>query len=144
VFYRTVKCVVRGYYYPPVVKTTSPKRLNRSNFMNHLNTDSTYIDNCSNCHQTCLQTAMTHCLNMGGKHLEPEHFRLMLDCAKICETSVYFQLSDSKYSKDICKVCAEICTACADSCEEVGGMEDCVSACRNCAESCSAMASNTH
>lgn len=112
--------------------------------MTHMTTDSTCIENCSSCHKTCLQTAMTQCLNMGGKHLEPEHFRLMLDCAKICETSVYFQLSGSKYSADICKVCAEICTACADSCEEVGGMEECVTACRTCAESCTAMASHAH
>lgn len=112
--------------------------------MSHMMMDSACIDICSSCHKTCLQTAMTHCLNMGGKHVEAEHFRLMLDCAKICETSACFQLSGSKFSADICRVCAEICTACADSCEEIGEMEECVSACRACAESCTAMASQTH
>lgn len=109
--------------------------------MNHMTTDSMCIDKCSNCHKICLQTAMTHCLNMGGKHLEPEHFRSIEDSAKICENSVCFQLSGSKYSADICKLCAETCTACADSCEEVGRIEECVSACRTWAASCAARAS---
>lgn len=112
--------------------------------MSHMTMNSECIDNCSNCHKTCLQTAMMHCLNMGGKHVEATHFRLMLDCAKICETSACFQLSGSTYSADICKVCADICTACADSCEEVGDMDECVAACRKCAESCTAMASHAH
>lgn len=98
------------------------------------------IDNCSSCHQICLKTAMNHCLQVGGEHLEPNHFRLMMDCAKICATSAAFQLSGSAFSKQICAVCAKICEACAQSCEEVGDMEECVRACRKCAESCFEMA----
>jgi hypothetical protein len=98
------------------------------------------IENCLHCHKTCFQTAMTHCLNLGGKHIEPEHFRLMIHCAKICETSANFQLSDSKFIAEICKLCEEICVACAKSCEEIGNMDQCVEACRTCADSCRTMA----
>ncbi len=31
------------------------------------------------CHKTCLGMALTHCLNEGGDHVRPQHFRLMLD-----------------------------------------------------------------
>jgi len=27
------------------------------------------VEACSDCHKTCLNTAMTHCLEAGGKHL---------------------------------------------------------------------------
>lgn len=97
------------------------------------------IDACTECHQICLQTAMTHCLAMGGKHVEANHFRLMMGCAEICQTSANFMLSGSRMHGAICAACAEICEACARSCEEVGDMDACSSACRHCAESCRAM-----
>ena len=99
------------------------------------------IDACSHCHQTCLHTAMNHCLVVGGKHVETSHFRLMINCAEICQASANFMLSGSAFHQKVCAVCAEICDACAKSCEEIGGMEDCVKACRECAESCRKMIS---
>ncbi|KAA8696207.1 four-helix bundle copper-binding protein [Pseudomonas proteolytica] len=83
---------------------------------------------------------MTHCLEAGGKHLEAEHFRLMINCAEICQTSANFLLNGSTFHHHVCGVCAEICDACVKSCEQVGGMEDCVRACRECAEICRKMA----
>ncbi len=42
---------------------------------------------CSQCHETCLHTAMTHCLETGGEQVEAGHFRLMMSCAEICQTA---------------------------------------------------------
>ena len=42
------------------------------------------IDECLRCYQLCLSEASQHCLEAGGKHVEPEHFRLMLACAESC------------------------------------------------------------
>ncbi|MYN17835.1 four-helix bundle copper-binding protein [Rugamonas sp. FT107W] len=97
------------------------------------------IDACDNCHQACLQTALTHCLEMGGRHVEPNHFRLMLDCAAVCEMSANLQLSGSRFSSRICALCADICHACALSCLELDGMEECVRACEACEHSCHQM-----
>lgn len=102
------------------------------------------IEACSHCHQVCLQSAMNHCLKVGGKHVEAEHFRLMISCAEICQASANFQLMGSPFHQRVCEVCAEVCEACALSCEKVGGMEACVKACRDCAESCRKMASAQH
>jgi hypothetical protein len=44
------------------------------------------IDNCQQCHEVCLRT-VNYCLQKGGRHAEPAHIRLMLDCIEICETS---------------------------------------------------------
>ncbi len=98
------------------------------------------IDNCRNCHETCLAMLSRHCLEQGGAHVEAEHVRLMLDCIQICQTSADFMTRGSAMHSHICKVCSAICKACAESCEKVGGMDDCVAACQKCSESCGSMA----
>lgn len=100
------------------------------------------IEACSHCHQVCLQTAMNHCIEAGGKHVAADHFRLIMNCAEICQTSANFQLSGSTFHRRVCEVCAEVCEACAVDCEKIGGMDECVAACRACAKSCQQMASN--
>ena len=98
------------------------------------------IENCQECHAVCLSHAANHCLEAGGAHVEPSHFRLMMDCAQICQTSADFMLRGSAHHAHVCAECADVCEDCAKSCEAVGEMDDCVAACRKCAESCRAMA----
>ena len=98
------------------------------------------IAECLRCHQTCTRDAMNHCLETGGKHVEPEHFRLMTSCAEICRTAADFMLTNSSLHGRTCAVCAEVCEACAESCARTGDMEECVQACRRCADSCQKMA----
>ena len=98
------------------------------------------IAECLRCYQTCLSTAMRHCLEIGGQHTEPQHFSLMMACAEICRTSAHFMLLGSALHKLTCRQCAEICEQCAADCERVGEMRECVDACRRCAESCQKMA----
>lgn len=97
------------------------------------------IDACKQCHDTCLRMAMTHCLQMGGRHAEPEHMQLMITCADICQTAANAMIAQASVHGAICGACAEVCNACARSCEDVGDMDDCVQACRRCAESCEEM-----
>ncbi len=98
----------------------------------------------SHCHQVCLHTSMNHCLEAGGKHVQPNHFRLLMNCAEICQTSANFMLSSSHFQHSLCAVCAEICEACAADCEKIGDMDECIQACRNCAEACRQMANIQH
>ncbi|TNC04779.1 four-helix bundle copper-binding protein [Methylobacterium terricola] len=98
------------------------------------------IDVCLRCYQTCLSMASTHCLETGGKHVEPEHFRLMMACAESCRSSAHLMLIGTALHKHQCSACAEVCAACAASCEEVGDMDACVQACRACEASCRKMA----
>jgi len=69
---------------------------------------------------------MNHCLETGGKHVEPAHFRLMMACAEICRTSAHFMLINTPRHKHTCKECAQICAECASDCERIGGIEECV------------------
>jgi hypothetical protein len=98
------------------------------------------IDNCLACYRTCQQDAMTHCLTLGGRHTEPDHFRLMIDCAEACRTAAALMLNDSPFHHEMCGLCAAVCDACAKSCRDIGDMEECVEACERCADSCRRMA----
>lgn len=100
------------------------------------------IETCFDCYRTCQQMALMHCLPLGGKHVEPEHFRIMLDCAEICRTTAALMLNGSPFHTQICAVCAEICRACAESCEGLEGMQGCAQTCRRCSQSCEQMAGN--
>lgn len=98
------------------------------------------MEQCLACYTTCQQTALQHCLELGGAHVEPGHFRLMLDCAEVCRASAALLSNGSPYHTEQCRLCAQICRACAASCAELDDMDDCIQACERCAESCEAMA----
>lgn len=98
------------------------------------------IETCLDCFKTCQQTALQHCLPMGGKHVEQEHFRLMFDCAEICRSAATLMINGSPFHHQLCGVCAEICRACAESCKAIEEMEDCAKVCEQCADSCERMA----
>lgn len=98
------------------------------------------VEACLRCYSTCLHTAMNHCLEAGGKHVEPAHFRLMMACAEMCRTSAHLMLIGTEHHRHTCRECAEICTQCAEDCERIGDMQACAEACRHCAEHCRSMA----
>jgi len=97
------------------------------------------IEQCLRCHAICLATAMTECLERGGEHVKPQHFRLMMDCALVCQTAADLMAHKSQFHRSTCAFCAEVCEACARDCETLAGMEACVATCRSCAQSCRAM-----
>lgn len=115
------------------------KKESMEGLMNHNQQMQECIENCQQCHAICTETAQ-HCLEMGGKHAEVAHIRLLLDCAQICQTSADFMLRGSSHHRSTCGICAEVCLACAEECERIGQddsmMKECAEICRRCAESC--------
>ncbi|GLC76045.1 hypothetical protein PLESTF_001724200 [Pleodorina starrii] len=107
------------------------------------------IDNCRDCETICEET-ISHCLNKGGAHAQPDFVLLLADCAVICRTSARFMIHGSLHHVHTCGACAKVCDACADDCESLmgatgGGREDdimrkCADMCRTCAKSCAKMA----
>jgi len=98
------------------------------------------IDECMRCHQICFGMAMTHCLEMGGDHVKPNHFRAMIGCAEMCRNAAQMMLMKSPQAKHICEDCADACEACARECDALPDMKDCAAECRRCAEACRKMA----
>jgi hypothetical protein len=106
------------------------------------------LQNCMNCHSTCLST-IAYCLEQGGQHASPAHISLMLDCVDICQTSANFMLRKSPLHMRTCGVCAEVCDMCAMDCQRFADdtqMQACADMCRRCAETCRemSMAAATH
>jgi hypothetical protein len=101
------------------------------------------IQNCTDCRNICLET-LAHCLHMGGKHADPAHIGLLMDCAEICGVSASYMLRGSDLHGRTCAVCAEVCERCADDCERLADGDElmlrCAEVCRRCAQSCSDMA----
>lgn len=100
------------------------------------------IQECTNCSQVCLENVQ-HCLEKGGKHAEPQHIRLLLDCAEICQTSANIMIRGSDLHGQVCGVCADACRACARSCEAFADdaeMQRCAETCHRCEQSCREMA----
>lgn len=101
------------------------------------------------CIQNCLQSSLVcnqmiqHCLQRGGEHADPDHLKLLQDCAEICTVSAHFMARESEYHRLSCGLCAEVCEACAKDCDSFDNdemMASCASVCRHCAASCEKMA----
>lgn len=89
------------------------------------------------CHAVCQHTAH-HCLQSGGECARPEHVRLLLDCAEVCQTCVNFLLRGSEVYHLISDLCAEVCERCAETSYRYGDetMTACAEMCRECAAVC--------
>jgi hypothetical protein len=112
----------------------------------HTHTMEQCIENCTNCHRICLETAARHFAGEKAPRLEEHAVRLLLDCAEICRTSADFMIRGSAMYQHTCRACAEICSRCADECDRMGEdpyMAACAEICRRCAESCREMAGVT-
>jgi hypothetical protein len=98
------------------------------------------IESCLRCYRECFESAMTVCLAHGGKHVAPEHFRLMIGCAEICRAAAAAMMARLPGHGALCGVCAQVCDDCAKDCDGMDGMAACTVACRECAEHCREMA----
>lgn len=99
------------------------------------------IDLCSDCHEICV-SVFAYCIALGGHHADEKHLRLLMDCARICQTSLDFMLRGSNFQYRVCGVCADVCESCADSCESFGNdatMKMCAELCEQCATVCREM-----
>lgn len=105
------------------------------------------IDNCTNCHRICLETAARHFRRERSPRIDEGMVRLLLDCAEICRTSSDFMIRGSELHPHVCRACAAVCARCADECDRFSDdpyMAACSEICRRCALSCAEMAGAIH
>src|ERR1044072_5062116 len=75
------------------------------------------INDCFDCHSTCLET-IAYCLQKGGNHAGESNIFLLQDCAEICQASGNFIIRTSEFYEKVCELCAEICESCAKTCDD--------------------------
>ena len=112
----------------------------------HPHTMEQCIENCTNCHRICLETAARHFHGESAPRLEEALVRLLLDCAEICRTTADFMIRGSDQYQHTCRACAAICAHCADECDRQGEdpyLSACAEICRRCAASCLEMSGAT-
>lgn len=100
------------------------------------------IRDCMKCFENCTRT-ISYCISQGGKHVEAEHIKIMMECIDMCRMSATLMISNAQFSHEHCQLCAKVCDACAESCDSLGEdkvMGECAASCRTCAESCRNMA----
>lgn len=100
------------------------------------------IKACWTCRHECQITLFDYCLEMGGKHIEPDHIRIMTDCIEICQITADAMVRHSPLRADLSQACMAVCEACAASCEALdsAAMGRCAEACYKCADICREMA----
>jgi hypothetical protein len=103
----------------------------------------TVINALNQCAEDCL-----HCEN---SCLEEENVKNLVrcikldrECAEICLFTAKMLASDTMFSNEIMKLCANICDKCAEECDKhAQHMEHCrvcAESCKRCAEECRAFA----
>jgi hypothetical protein len=100
------------------------------------------IDECLRCYQMCFGMAMTHCLELGGDHVKPAHFRAMIACANMCREAADMMLMKAPQARETCLLCAQVCEDCAKACDPLPDMKGCADECRRCAEACRKMSAH--
>ena len=98
------------------------------------------IQSCWDARNLCQETLFNTCLDMGGRHVEQRHVKLMVDCIAICQVTADCMTRRSEMFDVFSSACAKVCEATAESCERIGGAEmiKCAEACRKCADVCNA------
>ena|SRR5438128_8695602 len=98
------------------------------------------VDACIQCAQEC-EACASACLNEGEVTMLAECIRLNRDCAEICWTTAAFMSRDSRFSDNLCALCAEICDVCSAECAQhaYDHCQRCAEACASCAEECRQM-----
>jgi hypothetical protein len=99
------------------------------------------IDACNACADACDYCASA-CLNEGNASEMAKCISLDIDCAAICRLAAGYMARGSRFSMELCQVCALICEACGEECAKhlAGHCQECAEACRNCAEECRSVA----
>src|SRR4051794_26652275 len=97
------------------------------------------LDACITCHRICLETASTHCLESGNRHLTSDHIRLLVDCAQISQACADFIIRDSELDGYVAGLCSHICNECANAFDVLSddpSLAVCADCCRQCADLC--------
>ena len=96
------------------------------------------IDACIECVSSCNHCAVS-CLEEKEVQSLTKCIQLDIECAVICRVAAELMSLESRYSKEVCELCATISNACADECEKHANMEHC----KECAEVCRVCAKET-
>lgn len=102
------------------------------------------IEACYQCAVACKECALG-CLSEDDVHHMVACIQSDLECEAICRHTAEILSLKSRFSPEICTICAEICRSCAAECakHDEEHCRICAQACEKCADLCSKLAAGT-
>jgi hypothetical protein len=99
-----------------------------------------YIDSFTKCAQACYECFNAR-LNGEDAVCDKRCVKMLVECAKMCETAAFIMSMDGKFVKRQCELVAEACTVCAEECARYKdeSCRKCAGVCRECAGDCREM-----
>jgi hypothetical protein len=103
-----------------------------------------FINDFTRCAEACYE-CFNACLNEQDISTRKNCIKLLIECAKMCETTALIMSMDGKFVKRQSELCAEVCDVCS---QEYALFEDehcqkCAQECRTCADACREMLEKT-
>ncbi|OPJ58179.1 hypothetical protein CLORY_37430 [Clostridium oryzae] len=98
------------------------------------------IDACEKCAQTCYE-CFEACINEPDLNTRRNCVKMLIECARICETSAALMSMNGMLAIEQCKMCADICDSCEKECRlyQDEHCQKCADVCRICASECRRM-----
>lgn len=99
-----------------------------------------FIKEFDRCARTCYE-CLNACLDEEDADKRKRCVKMLIECARMCETSAFFMAMDGKFIKRQCELCAEVCDVCAQECSVFDDQycRKCYEECRSCADKCREM-----
>lgn len=97
---------------------------------------------CTDCHRTLRGFALDAAEAAPGTVADRALWRLMPDCAEVCEAAASNARCGSVLLPAVAEACVRLCDECAAACEgqtSAPAIEACAEACRRCARACFAL-----
>ena len=98
------------------------------------------INACMRCTQACYE-CFEACLNEANVQARTKCLKSLIECARMCESSVAGMSLNSNMAKAHCELCATVCDECAKECSMFKEQHCilCAQECKACAEECRKM-----
>lgn len=103
-----------------------------------------FINEFNKCAEACYE-CVNACLAAQDISSRKNCIKLLLECAKMCETTAFIMSMDGKFVKRQSALCAEVCDVCSQECAllKEEHCQKCAQECRHCADACKEMLEKT-
>lgn len=104
------------------------------------------IEACGDCLRVLRSYARNGARAGPGSRRERAMWRLMLDCAEVCEATANLLRADLACPPQRIEACRKLCAECAAACDATapsGPIGACAAACRRCAQACMAVSARS-
>ena len=83
-----------------------------------------------------LNRCFNHCVETGGKQVEPSHLKALTDCCELVSVTANFIARDCDYAEALKPICADALKVCSESCDSISGDKVLAACAVTCRQAC--------